>query len=129
MAKAYVDTSCAVAVALGEPATATVLEWLGGFDELVSSNLLEAELAATLQREGLWPRRVSMLEQIRWILPRRTLSGEIARVLEAGCAKGADCWHIANALYASPTASELTFATLDDRQRSVAEKVGFQVAH
>ncbi len=60
------------------------------------------------------------------IAPDRALSDEIARVLEAGYVRGADCWHLATALYLSPNPSALTFLTLDLAQRHVAKALGFQ---
>lgn len=50
MNAAYVDTSCLVAIAFGEAGGARVLRRMQGFDELVSSNLLEAELLAAFAR-------------------------------------------------------------------------------
>ncbi len=121
---AYVDTSCLVAVALGERGAAAVERRLARFDRLVSSNLLEAELRAALRREGV-EGASRVLSSITWLLPDRPLSAEIAAVLEAGYVRGADCWHLATALYLAPEPSELSFMTLDERQRDVAALLGF----
>ncbi len=121
---AYVDTSCLVAVALGERGAAAVERRLARFDRLVSSNLLEAELRAALRREGV-EGASRVLSSIAWLLPDRPLSAEIAAVLEAGYVRGADCWHLATALYLAPEPSELSFITLDERQRDVAALLGF----
>jgi len=121
---AYVDTSCLVAVALGERGAAAVERRLARFDRLVSSNLLEAELRAALRREGV-EGASRVLSSITWLLPDRPLSAEIAAVLEAGYVRGADCWHLATALYLAPEPSELSFITLDERQRDVAALLGF----
>lgn len=121
---AYVDTSCLVAVALGERGAAAVERRLARFDRLVSSNLLEAELRAALRREGV-EGASRVLSSITWLLPDRPLSAEIAAVLEAGHVRGADCWHLATALYLAPEPSELSFMTLDERQRDVAALLGF----
>ena len=64
---------------------------------------------------------------IEWILPDRALAPEFATVLESGYLRGADLWHVATALYVSPQAGSLSFATLDAGQRVVAEALGFQV--
>ena len=56
----YVDTSCLVAIAFDEANATELAGLLGGFDELFSANLLEAELpqlvvvphALVLIREG-----------------------------------------------------------------------------
>jgi hypothetical protein len=47
-------------------------------------------------------------------------------VLDAGYLRGADCWHVATALYVSPEPSRLSFLTLDERQRDVARTLGFR---
>lgn len=125
MPEAYVDASVVVAVALGEPAASTALRRLAGFDVLTSSPLLEAELRATLRRSAV---RLdsALVDRIEWVLPRRTLTGEIERVLRAGYVRGADCFHLASALYVSPEPSARTFLTLDTRQRAVAKALGFK---
>jgi hypothetical protein len=40
--------------------------------------------------------------------------------------RGADCWHLATALYLAPDPGELTFVTLDAHQQSVAKSLGFR---
>lgn len=124
MKVAYVDTSCLVAIAFGERGATAVERRLAGFDALVASNLLEAELRAAFKREkadGV----DTLLELIEWISPERPLGNEIARVLSAGYVRGADCWHLATALYLSPEPGEISFVTLDERQREVAATLGF----
>ncbi len=124
MKVAYVDTSCLVAIAFGERGATAVERRLAGFDALVASNLLEAELRAAFKREkadGV----DTLLELIEWISPERPLGNEIARVLSAGYVRGADCWHLATALYLSPDPGEISFVTLDERQREVAATLGF----
>ena len=44
-----------------------------------------------------------------------------------GYLRGADLWHVATALYVSPEAGSLSFATLDTRQSAFAEKLGFSI--
>lgn len=125
MKAAYVDTSCFVAIALAEAGAASVARRLAPFDALYSSSLLEAELYAVLQRE-----RVKLdshvLERIGWVIPDRPLHSEIGRVLEVGYVRGADCWHLATALFLAKEPGEISFLTLDTRQWSVARKLGFQ---
>ena len=126
MSVAYVDTSVLTAIAFDEPGAAA---WAGRLDEftrLVSSNLLEAELRAAFAREETaFPE--GALDGIDWILPDRHLAPELAAALEAGYLRGADLWHVANALYATPCPESLSFATLDARQGAVAEALGFPV--
>ena len=121
---AYVDTSCLVAIVLGERGSAALEKRLVTFGELAASNLLDAELRATLVREGVAP-DPDFLAGISWILPDRPLAVEIERVLAAGYVRGADCWHLAVALYIADDPAELTFLTRDNKQREVARALGF----
>ncbi|UCC85086.1 MAG: PIN domain-containing protein [Gemmatimonadota bacterium] len=124
MRVAYVDTSCLVAIAFGEPNASVLARKLEGFDELVSSNLLGAELWASFAREEVGP-DARLLSWISWVLPDRPLSQEIGQALAVGYLGGPDLWHLACALYLVETPREISFITLDDRQRSVAEGLGF----
>lgn len=120
----YVDTSCLVAIAFGEKGGRGIGRRLQAFDELVSANLLEAELRAAFRREGV-EGLPDAATAVSWIIPDRPLNPEIVRVLAAGYVRGADCWHLATALYLAEDPSELTFLTLDARQREVALALGF----
>ena len=120
----YVDTSCLVAVAFSERGAAALARRLEGFDRLVSSNLLEAEFRAACAREGVDP-DPAQLSVLSWVLPDRSLGDEIGQVLAAGQVRGADCWHLATALYLAGDSSTIFFLTLDKRQRTVAAKLGF----
>ena len=46
-------------------------------------------------------------------------------MLNAGYLRGADLWHVATALYVTPEPGEISFITLDRRQRNVAMALGF----
>lgn len=96
------------------------------FEQLLSSNLLEAELRATFARERM-PFDANLVAGISWIIPNRTLSTEFASVLSAGYVRGADLWHLAAALFFRSVFGELWFLTLDKRQQEVARLLGFQV--
>ncbi len=126
MKAAYVDTSCLVAIAFGESEATEVASRLREHDVLLSSNLLEAELRATLVREAAEVDE-ALFSWIKWVLPDRPLSVEIIRVLRAGYLRGADLWHLATAMYVTPEPRDLTFLTLDRRQEEVAEELGFKV--
>lgn len=126
MTIAYVDTSCLVAIALREPEWERTAEALDGFERLVSSNLLEAELRSALAREDVPQLIVPLLSEVSWILPRRPLTKEIQRVAREDYLRGADLWHLACALFLAGDPGELIFATLDRRQDHVARVVGFQ---
>lgn len=126
MSVAYVDTSCLVAIAFGERGATTIERRLRGFDEIVSANLLEAELRCAFKRE-----RVEFVAEtiagVSWLVPDRPLGVEIGRVVDAGYVRGADCWHLASALFLEPEPSSVTFLTLDETQRKVAKQLGFPV--
>lgn len=124
MKAAIVDSSCVVAISLGEREATPLLKRLSGFDRLYASTLLEAEVRSALRREGI-PHEEVDLADLQWILPARPLSEEIQRVLDAGYARGADCWHLACALYLANDPTEITFLTLDAQQRKVAQTLGF----
>jgi uncharacterized protein with PIN domain len=124
MALAYVDTSCLVAIAFREAGFPALRRRLERFDELLASDLLEAELRAALLREGVTV-EPELLRAVSWIVPHRPLQPEIARVLEAGYVRGADCWHVATALYLARNPATLNFVTLDERQGAVAARLGF----
>ncbi len=123
---AYVDTSCVVSILFGERGGAAIGRQLRGFDEIISSNLLEAELRAALVREDV-DSDAELPEAISWVIPARPLRMEIARVLQAGYLRGADCWHVATALYVADDPADLTFLTLDLKQRDIARRLGFLV--
>ena len=126
MSVAYVDTSVLTVIAFDEPGAAALAGRLDEFTRLVSSNLLEAELRAAFAREeAALPE--GALDGIDWILPDRPLAPELSATLEAGYLRGANPWHVANALYANPRPESLSFATLDARQGAVAEALGFPV--
>ncbi len=98
---------------------------LEGFDELFSSNLLEAEFRASLVREEV-DDATDLLSWFTWVLPDQPLSRELGEALAAGYLRGADLWHVGCALFLSDgKASDLHLLTLDDRQRAVAEQLGF----
>ncbi len=124
MEAAYIDTSVLVAILFDEPGGKSAATRLARYDEVFSSNLLEAELAAACARE-----KTAMPDELRagisWVLPDRALSEEITAVLGAGYARGADLWHLACALYLAGEPGAISFFTLDERQRGVAKQLGF----
>lgn len=123
--RAYIDTSCLVAVAFDEPGAPALRRRLRRFAELFSSNLLEAELRSALHRENV-EGRPPALDVISWVVPRRSLGPEIEQVLTAGYVRGADCWHLATALYLAAEPGEIAFLTLDEQQGQVARALGFK---
>jgi predicted nucleic acid-binding protein len=124
MRLAYVDTSCLVAIAFDEPGADKLATRLRRFDRLFASNLLEAELRSAAVREGVNDRLDDLLSWITWIYPNRQLSAEFKRITALGYLKGADLWHLANALFLAPDGKDLTFVTLDARQGQVASRLG-----
>ena len=124
MSAGYLDTSCLLAVAFGEPGSKALARRLEGYEVLVSSNLLEAELRAALGRERVEGGE-GLLDGVTWIFPDRRLTPEVQRVLGARRLRGADLWHLASALYVAESPSDLDFLTLDGAQRDAAAALGF----
>lgn len=125
MNAAYVDTSCLVALLFNERGSAAMQKKLERCDELFASNLLEAELRSVCDREKV-ELDENVFASVSWVLPDRPLTDEMRRCLTAGYVRGADLWHLASALYLAELPSELSFITLDERQRVVAAKLGFR---
>ncbi len=126
MSEAYVDTSAILSIAFNESGWETVASRLSSFSHLVSSNLLEAEVRSAFARNQ-WSFDPGIITNIGWVYIERSLSNEFEKVLEIGYLRGADLWHVATALHISDEPSEVTFLTLDRRQREVAAALGFQV--
>lgn len=125
MATAYVDTSYLISIEFVERDTPLLVRRLNSFEPIVSSNLLEAEFLAAFARAHRNSSRDN-LGRVTWIYPDRSLGAEIAAVLSKGYLKGADCWHLANALYfAGQDVSSIHFLTLDARQKAIARSLGF----
>ncbi len=124
MRAAYVDTSCLVAVAFAEAGSADLVLSLQSFDILLSSNLLEAELRSAIRREKTRADPTDLLAAISWVHPDRPLTEEITMVLDSGYVRGADLWHLSVALFVDPR-REIEFLTLDGRQRTISEQLGF----
>lgn len=124
MSVAYVDSSVLVARALGEDASAAMARRLRGHSVVVTSTLTEAEVSSALVREGV-ESALDPLHLVQVVGVEDSLKREIDAVLAAGYVKGADCWHLAVALRIA-AARDLTFLTLDKRQRAVAKTLGFK---
>lgn len=130
MSFGYVDSSCIVAIILGEPEHERLTASLGSFEVLFASGLLEAEVRSALAREG-FPTTdpEGFPTEIEWVLPERPLSEEITTALAAGRLKGGDLWHVACALFLRRRVKqELSFLTMDEPQRAVAARLGFLTA-
>jgi len=123
---AYVDSSCFVSIALGEPFYRELLVSLRRFDRLISSNLLEAELRSALARERKVGTIKNLLAWLTWVYPTRPLTPEFDRILEIGTLRGSDLWHLACALsLVSKVPGALAFVTNDRRQGEIARALGF----
>ena len=126
MDTAYADSSALVAIAFNQARGVEIFQRLTGFDRLVSSNLLEAEVRSAYAREGRGF-EPDVLDRIEWVYPIRPLTPDFATVLATGYLRGADLWHVAVALYTfAGRIDEVTFLTLDHRQRTVAAVLGFR---
>lgn len=126
MKVAYVDSSCMVSVTVGEPGYRELMARLSRFDQLFSSNLLEAELRSVLMREGGEGMLRNPLSWFYWVFPYRTLTPEIQSILDLGYLKGSDLWHLACALFLSRKVDNLCFLTLDRQQGDIARSLGFR---
>ena len=125
MRLAYIDSSCLVGIAFDEPSARVTATRLRRFDRLFSSNLLEAEVRSALARENVRRGEEALFSWITWVYPNRPLTKEFIRINALGNLKGADLWHLACALFLAPNAAELSFLTLDKRQKAVALRLGF----
>jgi PIN domain-containing protein len=124
---AYVDSSCLIAIAVGEPGHQALSERLARQEKLFSSNLLEAEVRSALARHGDNPRVKNIVSWVEWVFPSRRLTRECDHILGAGYVKGSDLWHLACALFIRPKMQALSFFTLDGQQNAVARALGFRV--
>ncbi len=124
MTGAYLDSSIVTAIAFVEPGAGDLRARLQQYAQLYSAPLLEAEVRSAARREGM-PVTEGWFNAITFVAPELSLRPEIIRVLDTGYVRGADCWHLATALYLSPEPEQLMFLTLDQRQRDVAGKLGF----
>ena len=122
---AYIDTSAILAIEFGEADAPYAKERIDHASTLIASNLMEAEVRSAMRRlgTGLDPKLIS---DVDWVYPNRPLTPEFDVILRAGYLRGADLWHVAVALFASPDPSQISFITLDMRQRNVARDIGFQ---
>ena len=126
MPTAYVDASSIIAVEFNERDGPQALLRHRQFDRVVSSVLLEAEVRAKFAREQMDFRPAS-LARIEWLYPIQPLAQEMEAALNAGYLRGGDLLHIATAFhFFQAGAREITFLTLDTRQRAVAAALGFQ---
>ena len=126
MSEVYLDTSAILSITFGESGWEAVASRLSAISHWMSSNLLEAEVRSAFARRRL-TFNPGVLFDIEWVYVSRSLSSEFEVVLAAGYLRGADLWHVATALHIFDEPSEVTFLTLDNRQREVAAALGFQV--
>ena len=123
---AYVDSSCLVSIALGEPFHRELIAFLSRFDRLYSSTLLEAELRSAVAREGKPETVKNVVAWLNWVYPRRRLNPQFDQVLKVGTPRGSDLWHLACALVVRARAPETFFITLDRQQGDIARSLGFR---
>jgi hypothetical protein len=109
---------------LREPVGDETVSILQRHEDLVSSNLLEAEVRSALARERVTA-EPTFLTDVDWVVPKRPLTHEIRQALAVGYLRGSDLWHVATALYLAQVPGELPFLTFDRRQRDVASALGF----
>lgn len=122
----FIDSSVIIAIAFNEATASAARKRLHRAARVLAAPLLEAEVRAAFRREER-PIDETLFAPIAWIHPNRVLSAEIASVLQSGYVRGADCWHLATALFAAPVPAQATFFTFDSRQNTVAKALGFRV--
>lgn len=120
----FVDSSVLLAIAFGESTANAMKARLNAADAVFASPLAEAEVSSAARREGK-PLHAGLFSALNWVHPDRALGLEVRRVLSVGYVRGADCWHLATALYFVANPSECVFLTLDKRQGDVAAALGF----
>lgn len=123
---ACVDSSLLVCIAFREPGWREHELRLNRYATLLSSNLLEAEVAAAHVRFGVLL-DAGLFDGIQWVMPDRPLGEEIGRAAAAGHLRGADLWHLATALRVSARSGDIDFLTLDRRQAEAAGALGFRL--
>ena len=78
----YVDSSVLLGLIFEEPGHERLRDRIERFPRLFSSNLLEAEVRASLQREGILDTQLGgFLARLDWVHPHRPLTDEFHRVL------------------------------------------------
>jgi len=123
---AYIDTSLLIRMRF-EDAGRREAKRIEKYDRLFAGDLLIAETFAFAKREKLALESVlEATKGISWIIPDRSLAGEIKAIAELGYVRGADLWHLACACYLAPNPKDITFLTRDARQREVAGRLGFE---
>ena len=126
MNPAYIDTSLLIGIKYEESTAAA--RKAARTQRLFAGELLLAEIRSFVERESLPEEAICRdVEGIGWIIPDRSLAPEIDMIGRQGYLRGADLWHIACALYLSPDPGQLSFLTLDKRQRKIAGQLGFLV--
>lgn len=130
MKRGYIDTSVLVALHFGQGESRRAARILRSLDQAFSVSLLIPELLAALKREGRPLHEADgLLSRISIFSPAEALRVECEEALSAGPLRGADLWHVAAALaIAGPKRrKDLLFATFDEQQKKVAEKLRFTV--
>lgn len=129
MSSIYLDTSAFLAVFFGEPQSTDVVPILRNVEEILASDLLEAEARAAGARRNRPEEEMDRaLAKLSLFQPNRPLTPELKNVLSISPRlRGADLWHLACALYLAGDPSNLPFVTLDEAQAEAASRVGFKV--
>ena len=127
MSAAYVDSSYLLAILLGEPRARSLRNSLERFQDILSGDLLVAEVLSASVREGVpIDGVIAALQDISLILPGRSLQPEMREILRQGRLRGADLWHLACAMFvAGDRRPEVPFLSRDEAQRRIANRLGF----
>ena len=127
MSVAYVDTSVVVSIMFEENDFMGAWQLLKKSDTLVSDRLLISELYSVLRCEEVEFKKASALIDSFSYLEHIDLRDQLEEVLESGSIRGADCHHLAAALWtAGKHPSQLVFLTFDQKQSERAVSLGMQ---
>lgn len=129
MSTYYIDSSVIVALMFEESESQKMRGWLNKADELVSANLLEAEVFSAGFREKITKNEImSFVDKVSLFFPPDSLERELDEVLRLSYIRGADAYHLSAALRLDPKRKKLIFLTHDHKQRLSAEKLGFKTS-
>ena len=125
MSWAYVDSSVVIATLCGEIAPKVATNIWNSADNFVSSFLLEVEVLSVAKREGLDFQQVQRELLNVGLVRTGSLQSECRQILGIGYLRGADLFHLASAIWIQGKYSDLSFLTLDKKQRDLARMLGF----
>jgi predicted nucleic acid-binding protein len=127
MKAVYVDSSVVVSLLFGEIDKLLISKKLSSYDEVLSSNLISAEVLSATRREKIDPNlALKILRNISIYAPSDDLKDELEKIFSKIYIRGADAYHLAAAMRLDPSGGELEFLTRDKDQQAAARALGFK---